>query len=395
MADRDADARADGDVLAGGREGEPDRGSGPRRTGPWWSVPAVRSAAVLAAGLVVVLLVSQGGLLSADNHPGAADGAGAGGRLVVLTDGHLEVAVGTGWSDGPEVPDAADSAAALVAVTMPSGRSLLVGAADGRLFRVDPTGEEDWVDVGPASRVVGSSGTLGTVVVERPGGAVAEVDVLTGDTVRGDPFPGYQPSQGWRAVSLLDVGTGRSLLARRRLGDGLELGLAATERAVLGGGRLPFAVIGAVPRLLGTSPDTVLAATKSCPGPQCRVLVVTITPDRATQRQVGPPDGWRFAATRTGRSAQGLLALQKPAGGPDALARAVAGGDSALLVGGSTGVDLSAGLVDDLDGTTYLVVQGAGGRRTVRAWQPGSPARLQPVPGPVPAEDAQLVCACG
>jgi len=77
----------------------------------------------------------------------------------------------------------------------------------------------------------------------------------------------------------------------------------------------------------------------------------------------------------------------------------VAGGDSALLVGGSAGVDLSAGLVDDLDGTTYLVVDGLAGaeagRRTLRAWQPGNPARLQTVPGAAPAPGSQLVCVCG
>ena len=405
MPDRDADA-SDGDVLSGGRADQPDGGRGSGRPGrarrggqprggrPWWTEPAVRSAALVAAGLVVVLLVSQSGLLSAENDP-EAGGAGAGGRLVVLTDGHLAVAVEDGWSDGPGVPDGVDSATDLVAATMPSGRSLLVGAAGGELFRVDPAGDQDWVGIGRAARVVGPTGALGTVAVERPGGHVVEVDVRTGETVGTDPFPGYEPLEGWRPAGLLAVGTGRSLLTRRRLGDGLELGLAATERAVRAGARPPFALVGAVPRLLGTSPDTVLATTRSCPGPLCRVLVVTITPDRSTQRAVEPPRGWRFSGSRTGRSAQGLLALRGPGGGPDALARTVAGGDSALLVGGSAGVDLSAGLVDDLDGTTYLVVQRASGGRALRAWEPGSPARLRPVPGPAPAEDAELVCACG
>jgi hypothetical protein len=345
--------------------------------------------ALAAVGLVVVLVVTQGELLSA-GHPDASGGPDAGGRLVALVDGHLAVAVADGWSDGPEVPEALGSAADLVAVTMLSGRSLLVGAAAGTLFRVDPAGDEDWTEIGRASRVVGSTGALGTVLVERPGGDLVEVDARTGSTVRADPFPGYLPTQGWRPASLIAVGTGRSLLARRRLGDGLELGLAATERAIAGGARPPFAVIGAVPRLLGVSPDAVLAATQNCPGPRCRVLVVTITPDTAMQREVMPPDGWRFAATRSGRSTQGLLTLQATGGGPDALARAVAGGDSALLVGGSAGVDLSAGLVDDLDGTTYLVVDGV-----VRAWRPGSPTRLQPVWAAAPPEGAQLVCACG
>ena len=405
MTDRDGDGRTDGDVLAGGRGDEPDhrrsggqQGDGPAAGRPWWTLPAARSAALVAAGLVLVLLVTQSDLLSADHQPDAS-GAGAGGRLVVLVDGHLAVAVEQGWSDGPEVPDDLGSAADLAAVVMPSGRSLLVGAAAGTLFRVDPAGEEDWTAIGRASRVLGPTGTLGTVIVERPGGQVVEVDASTGRAVQADPFPGYDPAQGWRAASLVAVGTGRSLLVRRRLGDGLELGLAATERAINGGAQRPFAVIGAVPRLLGVSPDAVLGATQNCPGPQCRVLVVTITRDRAFQREVQPPDHWRFAAVRSGRSAQGLLALQGADGGPDALARAVAGGDSALLVGGSAGVDLSAGLVDDLDGTTYLVVDGAAGaeagRRTLRAWQPGSPARLQTVPGPAPAPGSQLVCVCG
>jgi hypothetical protein len=200
-------------------------------------------------------------------------------------------------------------------------------------------------------------------------------------------------------LGLLGVVSGGSLLAGRRLGDGLELGLAATERAIVGGAQLPFAVIGALPRLLGVSPDAVLGATQNCPGPQCRVLVVTITRDDARQRSVEPPAGWHFAATRAGRSAQGLLVLQRRGGGPRSLARAVAGGDSALLVGGSTGVDLATGLVDDLDGSTHLVVtgRGAGGqeRRALLTWVPGSPSRLVPAPGAVPPEGSQLVCACG
>lgn len=358
-------------------------------------MPRVRAVALVGGGLALVLLLTQGDLLSAG--PRAGGGAGAGSRLVALVDGRLTVAVGKDWSDGPEVPDGVD-AADLVPVTMPSGRSLLVGAADGTLFRVDPAGEEEWVGIGGAAKVVGPTGALGTALVQRPGGEVVEIDVRTGDTVREDPYPGYQPSQGWRPAGLVAVGTGRSLLVRRRLGVGLELGLAASERAVVGGGQQPFVVVGAVPRLLGVSPDAVLGATLGCPGPRCGVLVLTITPDTARQRQVRPPEGWRFAAVRSGRSAQGLLALRAGGGSPDALGRAVAGGDSALLVAGSPGVDLAAGLVDDLDGTTYLVVAPPGrgaGRRVVRAWEPGSPAALQPVPGPVPPEGAQLVCACG
>jgi hypothetical protein len=395
---------AGGDVLAGGRDDEGQPRSADRRDaaddrGPWWARPGVRYTALVAAALVALLVVTQSGLLSAETPPDAAGGAGAGGRLVVLDDGHLAVAVGDDWSDGPSVPDGVDSATDLVGVVMPSGRSLLVGAAEGTLFHVDPAGDDDPTEIGRATRVVGATDSLGSVVVERAGGDVAEVDARTGRTVSTDPFPGFEPSQGWRAVGLLAVGTGRSLLARRRLGDGLELGLAATERAVEGGAQLPFAVVGAVPRLLGVSPDAVLGATQSCPGPHCRVLVVTITRDDARQRSVEPPAGWHFAAARAGRSAQGLLVLERIGGGPRALARAVAGGDSALLVGGSTGVDLATGLVDDLDGRTHLVVTGRGAageeRRALLTWVPGSPSRLVPGRGPVPPEGTQLVCACG
>ena len=202
MADRDGDGRTDGDVLAGGRGDEPDhrrgdgqRGDGPAAGRPWWTLPAARSAALVAAGLVLVLLVTQSDLLSADHQPDAS-GAGAGGRLVVLVDGHLAVAVEQGWSDGPEVPDNLGSAADLAAVVLPSGRSLLVGAAAGTLFSVDPAGEEDWTAIGRASRVLGPTGALGTVIVERPGGQVVEVDARTGRAVQADPFPGYDPRAG-------------------------------------------------------------------------------------------------------------------------------------------------------------------------------------------------------
>ena len=50
--------------------------------------------------------------------------------------------------------------------------------------------------------------------------------------------------------------------------------------------------------------------------------------------------------------------------------------------------------LEDLLHESFALTREAG-RRTLRAWQPGSPARLQTVPGAAPAPGSQLVCVCG
>jgi hypothetical protein len=73
----------------------------------------------------------------------------------------------------------------------------------------------------------------------------------------------------------------------------------------------------------------------------------------------------------------------------------VAGGDNALLVRGTAGVDLRAGLVSDLAGSVRLVTR-TGGEARVKAWDVDQPARATRTARTDGLPDAaQLVCVCG
>jgi hypothetical protein len=178
---------------------------------------------------------------------------------------------------------------------------------------------------------------------------------------------------------------------------GVELALALPARQVELGTGPRVRSLGTVPRLLAITDDWVVAVGSGCPGDGCRLRVVSVTRDDVLVREVAAPEGWSFLAAATpGRSRQGLSPVRRRGDeGPVALARVVAGGETALLVQGTEGVDLDAGLVDDLDGSVRMVVRAQAGER-VWAWAPGSPARVTPagVPGDLP-EAARLVCVCG
>lgn len=379
------------DVLGGGPD---DAFDGDADRPPLPGALRVVGLAVVVVAAIVAL--TQSGLLSAGDGRPSPDRPtpGPGGRLVALADGHLVVADGDGWTDGPELPEGLGSAADLVPVILPSGRSLLLGVVHRTLFRVDPREDGEVREIGRAAGVVGSTGRLGTVVVERLGGDIVEVDVQTGATAEARPFPGYDPAAGWRPEGLAVVGTGRSLLVSRAAPGGEQLGLAAAARPALLGTQPALRLLPTVPRLLGLSPDAILAAGEGCPGPTCQVLALTVTRDEVLSRPVAPPADWDFLLRGTGRSQQGLLPVRGSDGSTIALARSVAGGASALLVGDSAGVVLGAGLVDDLDGTVFMLVATTAGSPSVWAWRPGSPARLERVRD-APPSGAELACACG
>jgi len=111
---------------------------------------------------------------------------------------------------------------------------------------------------------------------------------------------------------------------------------------------------------------------------------------------VAPPPDRAFAGTAlAGGSVSNLLVVDHEGGRPE-LARVVAGGAATLLVRGSAGVDPAAGLVDDLDGTAYLVVrEDRGSDGMVRAWAPGRPALARSARAPAVPPGAGLVCGCG
>jgi hypothetical protein len=366
-----------------------------------------RVAAMAAAGLVA-LLALRSGLLSA---PGDAGGEppperSAGGLLVLRSDGRLLVESGDDWSEGPELPRLAGRAP-LVPVLSSTGRSVLVGVAGRTLFSIDPADPEDTpTPLGRARGVVSGSGRLGGVLVDRGQGRVVEVDAATGAVRDPAPFPGQPSGPGWRPVGLLSVpGASRSLLLAApgtATGDAatavdlVDLVLAAPTRPVQLGTQPEVRPVATVPRVLALGPDSVLAEAAGCPGDACRIQVVTVTRDDVLVREVAPPPDRTFSGTPlAGDSVSNLLAVDR-AGGRPALARVVAGGAATLLVRGSAGVDLGAGLVDDLDGTAYLVVRAEpGSDGMVRAWAPGRPALARSARAPAVPPGAALVCGCG
>lgn len=390
------------DVL-GSVPGDDGTGERPPGRGRLW-----RLAAVLTAGLLA-LLALRSGLLSA---PGGgqdepATQRSAGGLLVLRSDGRLLVEDGDDWSDGPELPRRLSDRGSLVPVISSTGRSVLVGVAGRTLFNIDPADPEDTATpLGRARSVVSGSGRLGGVLVERGDGRVVEVDAATGAVRDPAPFPGQPTGPGWRAVGLLSVpGAARSLLLASpatSTGDAatqndlVDLVLAAPARPVELGTQPEVRPVATVPRVLALGSDSVVAP--GCPGDCGRqaVQVVTVTRDDVLVREVAPPPDRAFTGTAlAGGSVSNLLVVGGAGAGP-ALARVVAGGASTLLVRGSQGVDPAAGLVDDLDGTAYLVVrpdQGSAG--AVRAWAPGRPAVARSARAPEVPADAVLVCGCG
>jgi hypothetical protein len=151
--------------------------------------------------------------------------------------------------------------------------------------------------------------------------------------------------------------------------------------------------------VLALGPDSVLAAAPGCSADGCRlhrVRVVTVTRDDVLDREVAPPPDRVFTGTPLAGGSVSNLLVVGGAGGRPALARVVAGGAATLLVRGSSGVDPAAGLVDDLDGTAYLVVRADDGSDgVVRAWAPGRPALARSARAPAVPPGAVLVCGCG
>jgi hypothetical protein len=79
-----------------------------------------------------------------------------------------------------------------------------------------------------------------------------------------------------------------------------------------------------------------------------------------------------------------------------ALARPVPGGESALLVQGSVGLDPEAGMVGPAGGAVFFVTGGGSGPRRVSVWdaEGRGPATAIPGLGGLLPASARLVCAC-
>jgi len=370
------------------------------------------SALARGTGLLLVLaalalLLSRSSLLSADaprrpdgsRPPTASQAPGERetSRLIAQVDDRL-VRLQDDWAEGPRLPGPAGEMP-LVPVRSPAGAGAVAGVHAGRLFSVATTERAHWAPIGRARAVVAASTAPGRLVVWK-GGRVVEVEVGTGRVVDPAPFPGFDGSGGWSPAGLVTLVNTRALLLRRPDPDGRRatLALAWPTRRVEAGTNPPLQTLGRLGRLMGIADDWILVRGPSCPGEGCTVQVVTVTRDDVLVRDVAAPQGWDFVGGPTaGRTHEALVGVRTDDETVEALARLVPGGDNALLVQGTEGVDLEAGLVDTAAGTVYLVRRGVGGTPArVWVWRPDRPGRVMLMPGPgVLPQTARLVCVCG
>ena len=154
--------------------------------------------------------------------------------------------------------------------------------------------------------------------------------------------------------------------------------------------------------LLSLADDWLLILGADCPGPSCRLDVVSVSRDAALSRVVAPPTGWTFVqGAAAGRTHEALVPVHRlgDADTPDdvALARLVPGGDNALLVQGTDRVRLAAGLVDGAGGSVYLLRDpDRGGDPRAVVWDPDAPNIAVPLrPATSFPADSRLVCVCG
>lgn len=382
-----------GDVVEQGRE---PRGDGMTNT--------ARVVVLVLVVLGAALLLSRSGLLSADAPEGRRDAPPAGepepearGQLVARLDDRL-VRLGTYAGPDAMLPAGFPSDGTLVHVPAARGADDLVGVHHGALFRVPARGSEPATTIGRAERVVAAAGSPGRVVVLRDG-SVAEVDVVTGRDTQPRPFPGFDRDQGWFPEGTVSaLGTRALLMSRPVSGSaGQELALAWPQRRVDAGAVTTIRPLGTYGRLLGIASDWVLTEAGECPGPGCRVLVVTVTRDDVRARAVAPPPGWEFGVPGPGGTAGTLVPVARP-DDPRvlAMARLVAGGDNALLVQGSVGLDPGAGVVGRAGGSVFFVTGAGSGPRRVSVWDPHGRGPATAIPGlsGLLPPGARLVCVC-
>lgn len=391
-------------------QGRPDRGP---RLPPW-----ARRAALAAALVAVAVLAVQTGLLFGDD-PTRPDRRGTptvtssaeqeNDRFVVVRDGpqivrYDEFGVAPGPLLAPDLPDDAG----LYVVDDPGSPARLFTVEDGRLLRVE-VGPARLTDLGAATRIVDSSNRAGQLFVQTAaddGARVVTVAAGSGQVVDPDPFSEEARRPGFEPVGVISqFGVTGLVLLRPDGADAYEVAVAWASAEVEAGRRPGFQLVGRHGSLLGLTDDWLLLLDGSCPGRDCRLAIVSFGRDRFSLREVRPPDGWSFSAPVVSRPVASrpphgalvpVVRLDAAAGpGASGLARLAAGGESALLVTGTTGAVHAAGMVQGEDGDIFFVRLDAGGIRRVARWQPGRPGAVSALPAmpPLPAS-GRLVCVC-
>ncbi len=392
---------------------------GPEPGGPGRLPPWARRGGIAVAAVVAVLGLSRSGLLSADQpqprpEPGPSGSAtpGDGGpRLVARVADLLLLAADGPAQPGARLPADLPTDARLVPVRLQGqddppvasdGPGPVLGVADGRLVRVDPA-RPRWRSLGPADAVLSASYNPAKAIVLR-GSELEEVEIATGGQTDAKPFPGFDP-ETWTPQGVLTAAGSGALVMTGPARQGLSALALAWPNGVVRTGTHPLVQdLGMIGPLLGIADDWVITLSPGCPGPACRLRVVSVTRDLVRTRDKAPPAGWTFIdGPSAGRTHEALVPVEHLTGGrPDgrrALARLVPGGDNALLVDLSGDVSLEAGLADGPGGTVYLLSASPGvpgGRLQARVWDPQKPAATRLLlPRTTFPDQARLVCVCG
>jgi hypothetical protein len=383
--------------------------------------PWLRRAALVAAAVVALAVLSRTGLLSAGGpapeppRPPGQDSPAP--RLVARLGDRLLVAERRTSRPATVLPSGLPAGARLVAApdadSVAQGLEVgpLVGVVRGRLFRADPDRARfRWL--APGTEVLAPALAESTVAVRR-GDTVQAVEVNAGATTDADPFPGYDAAAGTPRGLLAALGT-KAMVLSRDVGDGTEaLSLAWPAALVRAGVKPGIQQLGVFGPLLGVADDWVISLDPGCAaagavtGPTagvCHLRVISVTQDLVQAKDVAPPPGWTFVqGPIAGQTHEALVSVERVTGGrPDgtrALARLVPGGDNALLVAGTDRVVVRAGLSDGVQGTVYLLARPsarhAAGGPEVLVWDPQHPAAARPTARHWSfPRSARLVCLC-
>jgi hypothetical protein len=375
------------DVVEQGR-GPADRDRGRRER---W----LRRAGVAGIVLVAVALLTRTGLFSgADPEPAPSNSLGL--RSAVFVDGGRLVRYhGDTVTRGARLPPGRLAEPGWFVVPGAGGRSAAYGVVGGHVLRV--TGDRAIV-IGPATRLVDVSrnGQLFLQVAAGDGGGVVAVDPTTGQVVDRAPFPGYVGAADWTPEGVLSLFDADALLLRRSRAGRDELALAWAAAEVRSGRADSVQALAGHGVLAGVIHDHALVREGSCPDGQCLLSVLSFLRGRSQLRPVRAPAGWSFAPEAPPGRSLAALALVRRDGVPGTagLARIVPGGDAALLVSGSTGLVVAAGMVEDGSGVVFFVRTGSAGR-TLMSWDPDRSGRAEVVLRlPRQQGGARLVCVC-
>jgi hypothetical protein len=280
--------------------------------------------------------------------------------------------------------------------------AVLYGVSDRTLFRIDAsTGDLD-ADLGSVERIVGVGPSPGELLVQVRSGADARavvLDAATGDVLDTEPFPGFDGTGSWTPRGPTTAFGVAGMVLTRPVGDGRVDTAVAWSEVGVAAGFMPSRLqrFGRAGTFLGVADDWVLFLGDDCPSSTCRLTVLSFTRTGAATREVRPPAGWSFTTGETGGNSHEVLAPIVNLGDESmhGLARLVSGGDTALLLRDSIGLDPDAGVVAEPDGSVYFLRSAAGRARVLARWSPVEVPHIATFPKVAsPPPGARLVCVC-